>query len=361
MAAVAAEGAGESARRETIPFQFTANGAEYFRIWIVNLLLTLLTVGIYSAWAKVRRLRYFYGNTSLAGSAFEYHGQPLQILKGRLIALAALIVYSVATRLWPFAIFVLAPVLIIAVPWVIVRSRKFQMQVTSWRNIRFRFHGTYGGAAAAYIGWAFVAVITLYIMTPHLLYKRVKFLLSETSYGSQRFGFEKRVGRYYALYYMTVLLAFGVMIVATITMVIIAMVLGLGVSLAGAAPNGLLAQLIPLATTGILALVLLPIIAYFEQRFVNTSLDGLRIGTHTVRCQLETGRLAFIYLTNLLGMIFTLGLFYPWARIRRMKYQFDSMSVDTVGSLDQFVAAADSGTSATGEELGEFFDVDFGF
>src|SRR5262245_53377118 len=95
MAAVAAEGAGESARRETIPFQFTASGGEYFRIWIVNLLLTLLTVGIYSAWAKVRRLRYFYGNTSLAGSAFEYHGQPLQILKGRLIALAALIVYSV--------------------------------------------------------------------------------------------------------------------------------------------------------------------------------------------------------------------------------------------------------------------------
>jgi uncharacterized membrane protein YjgN (DUF898 family) len=80
-----------------------------------------------------------------------------------------------------------------------------------------------------------------------------------------------------------------------------------------------------------------------------------------VRCQLETSRLTFIYLTNLLGMVFTLGLFYPWARIRRMKYQFESMSVDTVGSLDKFLAAADAGTTATGEELGEFFDVDFGF
>lgn len=47
--------------------QFTGKGSEYFGIWIVNLLLTILTLGIYSAWAKVRRLQYFYRNTQLAG------------------------------------------------------------------------------------------------------------------------------------------------------------------------------------------------------------------------------------------------------------------------------------------------------
>ena len=36
-------------------FRFHGNGAEYFRIWIVNFLLTLLTLGVYSAWAKVRK------------------------------------------------------------------------------------------------------------------------------------------------------------------------------------------------------------------------------------------------------------------------------------------------------------------
>ena len=83
------------------PFKFTGSGAEYFRIWIVNLLLTILTLGIYSAWAKVRRLRYFYGNTTLAGSSFEYHGQPLQILKGRLIAVAVLIPYFLVAWFFP--------------------------------------------------------------------------------------------------------------------------------------------------------------------------------------------------------------------------------------------------------------------
>src|SRR5262245_52514343 len=83
-----------------LPFQFSASGGEYFRIWIVNLLLTIVTLGIYSAWAKVRRLRYFYGSTQIAGSSFEYHGRPLQILKGRLIAAALLIPYFLVAALF---------------------------------------------------------------------------------------------------------------------------------------------------------------------------------------------------------------------------------------------------------------------
>ena len=47
------------------PLRFTGSGSEYFRIWIVNVLLTIVTLGFYSPWAKVRRLKYFYGNTYL--------------------------------------------------------------------------------------------------------------------------------------------------------------------------------------------------------------------------------------------------------------------------------------------------------
>jgi hypothetical protein len=48
-------------------FVFNGTGKEYFRIWIVNLCLTIATAGIYSAWAKVRRLQYFHRNTALEG------------------------------------------------------------------------------------------------------------------------------------------------------------------------------------------------------------------------------------------------------------------------------------------------------
>ncbi len=364
IAASAADGAVPAAPvRETVPFRFTATGAEYFRIWIVNLLLTLVTLGIYSAWAKVRRQRYFYGNTSLAGSAFEYSGQPMQILKGRLIAVAALLVYSGVTHLYPLAIFVLAPVLAFAVPWVVVRSRKFQMQVTSWRNIRFHFHGTYPQALAAYIGWAIVAIITLYMMMPHLLYKRMRFLLAETSFGKQKLGFEKTVGPYYRMYFVTLLLGLALFVGVFIVMGIIAAIVGIasGVFKGQQQPSPNVSAAIGMVTGIVFVLAFLPLFASFEKKFVNMSFDGLRIGPHQVRCQLETHRLVKLYLGNILGMIVTLGLFYPWAQVRRLRYHLECLSIDAAGPLDGFVDEADRYTSATGEELGEFFDVDFGF
>ena len=54
------------------PVVFTGNAREYFGIWIVNLLLSILTLGIYSAWAKVRRKKYFYQHTLIDGAGFDY-------------------------------------------------------------------------------------------------------------------------------------------------------------------------------------------------------------------------------------------------------------------------------------------------
>ena len=79
---------------------FTGSGGEYFKIWIVNILLTIITLGIYSAWAKVRTNQYFYGNTILDNASFQYLAKPLNILKGRIIAVTVLIVYSVIQNLY---------------------------------------------------------------------------------------------------------------------------------------------------------------------------------------------------------------------------------------------------------------------
>ena len=58
---------------------FGGSGFEYFKIWIVNILLTILTLGLYYPWAKVRKNRYFYGNTSLDERNFEYHATGKQL------------------------------------------------------------------------------------------------------------------------------------------------------------------------------------------------------------------------------------------------------------------------------------------
>jgi uncharacterized membrane protein YjgN (DUF898 family) len=340
----------------TVPFEFRATGGEYFRIWIVNLLLTILTLGIYSAWAKVRRLRYLYGSTALAGSTFEYHGEPLQILKGRLIAVGAFVAYAALTQVWPLTTFVLLPVLALLLPLVIVLSRRFQMRMTSWRNVRFGFHGTYGRALAAYVGWGLVALVTFYLLLPLWIFKRVRFLAENSSIGTERFTFATGAGRYFAFFYATIGLA-----VATILGLSLA-VGQLANSFAGAAQAGTPSLAIGTGALVLVCIVAVPLAlgAFWERSFANATYGGLGFGPHRVTCSVHTGRLLWLYVTNVLGVLLTLGLFYPWALIRRLRYQFECMSVEVSGSLDEFAAAAAPSASATGEAIGEVFDVDFG-
>src|SRR4029079_6683418 len=127
-------------------FEFHGNEREYFRIWIVNLALTILTLGIYSAWAKVRTERYFYANTRVAGTPFEYLARPLPILKGRIIAFALFGSYLLARRFsWRMQLALLALILVVS-PWLIVRGLMFRARYSSWRGLTFRFVPDYWGA-----------------------------------------------------------------------------------------------------------------------------------------------------------------------------------------------------------------------
>lgn len=61
-----------SATPKAVNFEFFGKTMEFWGIWIVNGLLSIITLGIYSAWAKVRTHQYFYGNTELDGHRFSY-------------------------------------------------------------------------------------------------------------------------------------------------------------------------------------------------------------------------------------------------------------------------------------------------
>ncbi len=354
-----------SAERE-IPLEFRASGGEYFRIWIVNLLLTIVTLGIYSAWAKVRRLRYFYGSTSLDGSSFEYHGQPIAILKGRLIALFVYLLIAVLGQMNPVINIALAPLILFGLPWIIMRARLFQMRMTSWRGLRFNFHGGYGGALGAFIGWPFLAALTLFVLWPVALWKQVNYLVHNNAYGSQRFTFVSTKGSYYR--FCLIGLAFTIGVFACIA-VILWMLLGSvfvarTLTTEGADPTDVLRIL--LSGRFILSVVVyiigfMLVTAYFRSRMLNTSIGGMQVGPHRVYSRLAIWPMFFILLTNFLAMIVTLGLFFPWAKVRSMRYQLANTGVIANGDLNQFVAEANQGVSAIGEEVSDIFDIDFGF
>ncbi len=117
------------------------DASEYFKIWIVNILLTLVTLGMYYPWAKVRNRRYFHANSTLEDRNFEYHATGKQLFVGYVIAMLLLITYVIVERVFAFASVFLILLLLIAIPWIILRSMMFNMKMTSFSNIRFKFLG----------------------------------------------------------------------------------------------------------------------------------------------------------------------------------------------------------------------------
>ena len=61
---------------QTLDIRFTGSGSEYFRIWIVNLLLTLVTLTLYLPFARARRMAYFQNNTLVGGDPLGFHADP---------------------------------------------------------------------------------------------------------------------------------------------------------------------------------------------------------------------------------------------------------------------------------------------
>src|SRR5712672_2612070 len=181
--------------------EFTADTGEYFRIWIVNLALTIVTLGIYSAWAKVRKRRYFYGHTRIDGEAFEYRANPLAILKGRLIAVALFAVFYAISHYAPLYIWSIYLVLLFFGPWLVVRSLAFNAYNTAYRNVRFAFSGTYRTCLGLVLGHGLLTLVTLGLGFPFLRRRLVQFAMENHSYGTTRFalaeGFKKPFVRPY--------------------------------------------------------------------------------------------------------------------------------------------------------------------
>jgi uncharacterized membrane protein YjgN (DUF898 family) len=342
---------------------FTATAGEYFRIWIVNLALTVATLGIYSAWAKVRRERYFHGSTSLAGSAFAYHGEPLRILKGRAIAAALLGAYFVAGQVSPVAALAVGAVLAVATPWLVVKSRLFAMRMTSWRGLRFDFAADYAGAYKVLLGAGLLAVLSLGVLLPRFIRERYRFVVSRTRYGLAEFRCEPSTWRFYKTSMVAGLMTLGgLVLVGTAAALLFAAFrpdgAGPPAGAADAEREGALATAI---VGSVYVLVVSLVFGYSQARNLDATFNATTIGPHRLVSSLSARRMALLYLGNTVAILLTLGLATPWAVVRLMRYRLESIALETRGPLDTIVAAAAPGTAtATGEEISGFFDVDFG-
>lgn len=347
----------------TEPFQFSGKGSEYFRIWIVNLALTLLTLGIYSAWAKVRRLQYFYRHTTLAGSSFDYHGDPMAILKGRIIAVVLLVIYNVVSSMNPIWGLAAFAVLLIVLPWLIQRSLQFKLHNSSYRGLRFGFGGSTSQAYKNFLAWPLAGYFTLGLLMP-LAHQRIKaYQHGSSRYGTEHFFFNTRPKQFYHIY----LKLLGLIIVLMIVLMggIAAGMYGMsgifsGISLDQDSKKQMLGVGIIVALVFYLLAFLL-IGPWFSARIQNLVWNHTALGENPLSSHVRARDLFWLYFSNFVAIILTLGLFKPFADIRLARYRLEHLAMHPKTSLDEISAGQLQSTTATGEESADLFDFDISF
>lgn len=335
-------------------FQFTGSGGEYFRIWIVNLLLTILTLGIYSAWAKVRREQYFHRNTLLDGSGFDYHGDPKAILKGRAIAWTLLLVLSATENLAPLLHPILLILLMPVVPWLIQRSLVFRARNTSYRGLRFDFHGSYMEALKVFLGYGLLTMVTFGLALPAFIRRIKLFQLNNLSFGGQRFSSDPSLGAFYGIFLRASLMAMVPMLIAgAVTTKLMAGMQGYDFQIIAVMIGTVFLAM------GLVYLFLLAVVQpYVQARMANLVWNHTRVGEHLFASDQGFKSLFVLFFVNWLLTLITLGLYWPWAKVRLAAYRAEHTALVTQDSLDDFIGKAVEQRRAVGEEIADAFDLD---
>jgi uncharacterized membrane protein YjgN (DUF898 family) len=328
-------------------FEFRGNAKDYFGIWIVNVLLSIVTFGIYSAWAKVRRLRYFYGHTFLAGHNFDYHADPKKILIGRGIAFAVLIIYQILIAIHPAFNLIIIPALFV-LPELINRSIAFNARMTSHRNLRFGFTGTYRRALVVYLLLPLLVVITFGLTLPLLSRARWNYVAGNLHYGNARFAADPRLGPLYANLGASAL-------VGLVTVMVGVGFFALIMALTDDDDLSIWHFVALMVYVGLLFGVV-----FHGAGVRNIALSSLRLtGGHSFISRLDRLRFLWIAVSNVVVTVATLGLMRPWAAIRSWRYVMASTAMVVAGSLDEFIGRAGEGGNVSASEFTDLQGIDF--
>lgn len=372
-----------------LPIVFTGSGSEYFRIWIVNLLLMLLTLGLYYPWAKVRRLRYFHGNTLVGGEPLDFHGDPKKMLKGFLLVGLLLGVYSAAGNFSATAGFVAFLIVVAIWPALLKSSMQFRLANTSWRGLRFCFKGSLAdvyravlplfvpgavilGAMAlvtdpehppTWYGFTMLGVMLLaLLLAPWLLWNLKQYQHNHYGLASLQTSFRATLGSFYKL--QLKISGVGLLAMALSAIVVALAFYALAGQTAAAkslkgAPAAFLGFMLG-AMAGMLAMLVV-IKPYATSRLQNllwsrTGNDSIRFLSH-----LKFRPLLWLTVKNWLLVIITLGLYWPFAAVALARMRLQAVSVKSRLDLDTLVGQMrQDGSEAAGDAAGDLFGVDIG-
>lgn len=368
-----------SAGPHVYPVHFGGQGGEYFKIWIVNLLLTLATLGLYHPWAKVRKLRYFANHTYVDGHSLAFHGDPLRILRGTLLFGALIVAVNVAEWVSTLAYAVAVGLLWLIFPMLWRASMRFRLANTSWRGLRMRFTGSVGGAympfAVMYL-WALAAGVLFglsasdmahqditnkavaaqlalaFLGLSILLWPALEYLIKRYQHNHYQLGqwqtqLQTGPWGFYKVYLKLMGLMLILMVVSMVPFV------GSSVRVAAAIFGGLL----PIFMIFMVQLCIRPYLAIRMQNLVWGHTGHPQV---QFRSRLRLRDYLPDYLVYGLLTLITMGLYWPVAQIALTKLRLQAITIESQVPLSSAVAQwlAHPERDATGDAAGDLLGFD---
>jgi uncharacterized membrane protein YjgN (DUF898 family) len=344
----------EANNKRHTTLRFTGNTSEYFKIWIVNVLLTILTIGIYSAWAKVRKKKYFYRNTFLLDFSFDYLAMPKKILVGRLIVFGTLIILIITGYIDPLLLLIFAIPTILLFPWIVVKALSFKAQNSSYCNIRFGFLGTYGEAIRVFILQMLITILTLGIGYFYQRYRRTQYVFNNSTYGKTSFRLRLDSSVDFLELYLWKVAKYGILV-------------GIGNAVILLIGKALLPVVVFQVFEGIISIFIsISFIAFLQAAKTNLIWSNVLLGEKSdpvyviFKSTLSVKKMIWIYFSNTYAVVLSMGLLAPWASIRTIRYRLSNLGVTLYGELDSFIAGEQKEIGAFGEEIIDFSDFDLG-
>lgn len=306
---------------------FHGSKMHYLGLSLYNLLLTVLTLGLYYPWAKCAIRKFILQETEIAGSRFEWHGTGGEMFRGFIKAYAVLgillIIINFGPLIFPAEILIWVVltayfIIIALIPLAIHGMMRYRLSRTTLRGIHFGYRGELS-VFYKRVGLDFLLTIVTfgiygYWMTTNLR----KYVMQHSRYGNVEGDFEGDGGNLFLLSFMN-----GLAIVFTLYIYL------------------------PWA-----------IISFFRFYVENTVIiqDGKK---YHLKTDAKGGQYFIVLIKAFLITVFTLGILGPIADLMIFKYLSESVSISSEFDFDSIQQTEKDYKDATGEDMADILDIDF--
>lgn len=198
-------------------FIFLGRLGTMFRIHIENLILTIVTLGIYRFWAKTRMRKYLWNHVEVAGDPLEYTGTGKELFLGFALVFAVILlpVFILPAVVLPFIDVDIAwlhalvqaaqfVVIFLLLPVAIYRARRYRLSRTRWRGVRGALGGSAVTFATKYIMYGGLQVITFGLMTPTAHNRLAHYMYNNVQAGRTPLSFAAQTGPMYKKFWLAI-------------------------------------------------------------------------------------------------------------------------------------------------------------